>query len=302
MPFENLDVQAGLGVSLAPEDIADKILARGRGGYCYEVNGLFCMAMQALGVPYRYGRRGRCSIPRVPAPTWRWCCGWTARLAVRPGLRQLRHPRAHEPAVLDTDIRQDMDRFMLSREADGVYVLKAWRDGGWQNQYGFDLSPQEWIDFAPANYLNSNHPDAIFVQKRVVVLHSERGRAILVGNTLKLVDETGTVESELDDGAVAQAARALRRRRPEAAQSNTPDSTSATTEVAMATGSGRCRLRAIHSQGARAGAPAWRPAPFSWRCREASACREPGSCGCRAAASRSRSRRPARRSRAPWRC
>ena len=84
-------------------------------------------------------------------------------------------------------------------------MLKAWRDGGWQNQYGFDLSPQEWIDFAPANYLNSNHPDAIFVQKRVVVLHSERGRAILVGNTLKLVDETGTVESELDDGAVAQA-------------------------------------------------------------------------------------------------
>ena len=115
-------------------------------------------------------------------------------------------------------------------------MLKAWRDGGWQNQYGFDLSPQEWIDFAPANYLNSNHPDAIFVQKRVVVLHSERGRAILVGNTLKLVDETGTVESELDDGAVAQrCASASAWRRPEAAQSNTPDSTSATTEVAMAT-------------------------------------------------------------------
>lgn len=80
VPFENLDVQAGLGVSLAPEDIADKILARGRGGYCYEVNGLFCMAMQALGVPYRYVAARPCSIPRVvPAPTWRWCCGWTAR-------------------------------------------------------------------------------------------------------------------------------------------------------------------------------------------------------------------------------
>ena len=74
------------------------------------------------------------------------------------------------------------------------------------------------------------------MQKRVVVLHSERGRAILVGNTLKLVDETGTVESELDDGAVAQrCASASAWRRPEAAQSNTPDSTSATTEVAMAT-------------------------------------------------------------------
>ncbi|WP_373848582.1 arylamine N-acetyltransferase, partial [Achromobacter insuavis] len=33
VPFENLDVQAGRVVSLAPEDIVDKILARGRGGY-----------------------------------------------------------------------------------------------------------------------------------------------------------------------------------------------------------------------------------------------------------------------------
>ncbi|WZB63518.1 arylamine N-acetyltransferase [Achromobacter xylosoxidans] len=238
VPFENLDVQAGLGVSLAPEDIADKILARGRGGYCYEVNGLFCMAMQALGVPYRYvaarpmfypARRPRTHMAlvlRLDGQDWLCDLGF--------GSYGIRAPMSL--AELDTDIRQDMDRFMLSREADGVYVLKAWRDGGWQNQYGFDLSPQEWIDFAPANYLNSNHPDAIFVQKRVVVLHSERGRAILVGNTLKLVDETGTVESELDDGAVAQrCASASAWRRPEAAQSNTPDSTSATTEVAMAT-------------------------------------------------------------------
>ena len=120
MPFENLDVQAGLGVSLAPEDIADKILARGRGGYCYEVNGLFCMAMQALGVPYHMWRRGRCSIPRVvPAPMalvlrldgQDWLCD------LGFGSYGIRAPMSL--AVLDTDIRQDMDRFMLSREADG---------------------------------------------------------------------------------------------------------------------------------------------------------------------------------------
>lgn len=40
VPFENLDVQAGKIVSLAPDDIAEKVLKKGRGGYCYEVNGL----------------------------------------------------------------------------------------------------------------------------------------------------------------------------------------------------------------------------------------------------------------------
>lgn len=54
IPFENLDVLAGKIVSLAPDDIADKLLTPGRGGYCYEVNGLFAMALEALGIPYRF--------------------------------------------------------------------------------------------------------------------------------------------------------------------------------------------------------------------------------------------------------
>jgi N-hydroxyarylamine O-acetyltransferase len=54
VPFENLDVQAGKIISLVPEDIVAKIVQRRRGGYCYEVNGIFSMALQALGIPYRY--------------------------------------------------------------------------------------------------------------------------------------------------------------------------------------------------------------------------------------------------------
>lgn len=45
VPFENLDVQAGKIVSLVPEEIVEKIIDRNRGGYCYEVNGIFAMAL-----------------------------------------------------------------------------------------------------------------------------------------------------------------------------------------------------------------------------------------------------------------
>lgn len=48
VPFENLDVQRGKTVSMVPEDIVEKIVHQGRGGYCYEVNGLFSMALEAL--------------------------------------------------------------------------------------------------------------------------------------------------------------------------------------------------------------------------------------------------------------
>lgn len=68
-------------------------------------------------------------------------------------------------------------------------------NGEWVKQFAFDLSPQEWIDFMPANYLNSTHPEAIFVQKLLVVRHAPDGRAILLGDTLKTV-KAGEVRVE----------------------------------------------------------------------------------------------------------
>jgi N-hydroxyarylamine O-acetyltransferase len=69
-------------------------------------------------------------------------------------------------------------------------------EGEWARQYGFDLTPQEWIDFVPANYLNSTHPDAIFVQKRVVVQHARR-TPDFTGDMLKTITAKGTETRQL---------------------------------------------------------------------------------------------------------
>jgi N-hydroxyarylamine O-acetyltransferase len=198
VPFENLDVQAGKIVSLVPEEIVAKILLRHRGGYCYEVNALFAMALQALGIPYQF-------------------------VAARPLFYPVRRPKTHMAIVLqmageqwlcdlgfgsygirapmrlnevEVEVRQDGDCFVLSKASERDYVLKALVDGEWVNQYGFDLSPQEWIDFIPANYLNSTHPDAIFVQKLLIVLHDPAGRSILFGDSLKTV-KNGKTEKQI---------------------------------------------------------------------------------------------------------
>lgn len=199
VPFENLDVQAGKIVSLVPEDIAGKILGGARGGYCYEVNGLFAMALQALGIAYRFvaarpmfypARRPRTHMALVAEVEGRrWLCD------LGFGSYGIRAPMALD--VLDTEVRQDGDTFRLSLDDQGEYLLQARVDGEWANQYAFNLSPQEWVDFAPANYLNSTHPDAIFVQKRVVVLHQPAGRMILVGDALKTITASGTETRQL---------------------------------------------------------------------------------------------------------
>ncbi|MDF3833815.1 arylamine N-acetyltransferase [Cupriavidus basilensis] len=206
VPFENLDVQAKKAVSLVPEEIVGKILDRQRGGYCYEVNGIFAMALQALGIPYQFVAARPMFYP-VKRPkthmalvltvnSQRWLCD------LGFGSYGIRAPMRLDQ--IDVEVRQDGDTFMLSRTDAGEYLLKALVDGEWTNQYAFDLSAQEWIDFVPANYLNSTHPDAIFVQKLLIVLHNPEGRKILLGDTLKTVaNGKTTVQAIRPDERVA---------------------------------------------------------------------------------------------------
>ncbi|MFJ5037420.1 arylamine N-acetyltransferase family protein [Streptomyces parvulus] len=69
VPFENLSVHLGEEIVLAETPLHDKVVGRGRGGFCYELNGLFGALLTALG--YRvtmlaarvYGDGGRVGIP-----------------------------------------------------------------------------------------------------------------------------------------------------------------------------------------------------------------------------------------------
>lgn len=49
IPFEALDVQLGLVPSIELEAIFDKLVGRRRGGWCYEMNGLFGAALERIG-------------------------------------------------------------------------------------------------------------------------------------------------------------------------------------------------------------------------------------------------------------
>lgn len=206
VPFENLDVQAGKVVSLIPEEIVDKVVHGRRGGYCYEVNGLFSMALQALDIPYQFiaarpmfypVRRPRTHMAVIATLEDRqWLCD------LGFGSHGIRAPIALDD--LDREIKQDFDTFRLSRPNEREYLLQALVEGEWLNQYSFDLAYQEWIDFAPANYLNSTHPDTIFVQKLLVVRQHPTGRDILLGDRLKRIDGAEIETILVEEADIAQ--------------------------------------------------------------------------------------------------
>ena len=189
VPFENLDVQAGKTVSLVPEDICEKIIGRRRGGYCYEVNGVFAMALDALGIPYRFVAARPMTYPvrrpkthmAIVAETdgERWLCD------LGFGSYGIREPLNLE--WLDRDVPQGSSLFRLSKTPGGEYLLRTLHGGEWMNLYGFNLASQEWVDFEPANYLNATHPDSIFVRSLMVVLQTPTGKKVLHGDRFRVV-------------------------------------------------------------------------------------------------------------------
>lgn len=49
VPFENLDVFFGKPIVLDVEAFYDKVVRQGRGGYCFELNGVFRWLLMQLG-------------------------------------------------------------------------------------------------------------------------------------------------------------------------------------------------------------------------------------------------------------
>ncbi len=53
VPFENLDIAWGVGVAHEERAFFEKVVVRGRGGWCFELNGLFACLLEALGFEVR---------------------------------------------------------------------------------------------------------------------------------------------------------------------------------------------------------------------------------------------------------
>ncbi len=54
VPYENLDIHLGRPITLDPEAMFRKIVDERRGGWCYEMNGVFGRVLETLGFEVRY--------------------------------------------------------------------------------------------------------------------------------------------------------------------------------------------------------------------------------------------------------
>ncbi len=176
IPFENLDPQRGVPVSLVPEDLERKLVQERRGGYCFEQNMLLKAALEHLGADVelllarvRLGAPPGAVRPRTHLVLRVEAEGSSWHADVGFGLGSLLEPIPFGPGAAHEHAGW---RFRVVEEG-AVLVLQTERDDGWVDLYGFDPEPVTMADVEAANWHTATHPRSPFVNGLVVA--TQRG-------------------------------------------------------------------------------------------------------------------------------
>ena len=223
VPFENLDIGLGRPILLDPASIEEKIVARRRGGFCYELNGLFALLLRDLGFRVTLLAAGVYSDRRGTfGPTFDHL---TLRVDLaRPWLADVGfgdaflHPLALDtaeeqidsgrmaPLVNTTNEGLWQDRYRI-RTADDARIMQR-RDwaGAWRDQYRFTLAPRQWDDFSAQCRYHQTSPESGFTRGSICSLATPDGRVSVTDDRLIITAAGVKHETPLADAAARRTA------------------------------------------------------------------------------------------------
>jgi N-hydroxyarylamine O-acetyltransferase len=186
VPFENLDIPLGRPIVLEEAALFDKIVTRRRGGFCYELNGLFAALLRALGFEVDM-LAARVSIGNGDfGPDFDHMTLLVKGLEGGSWLADVGFGECFsEPLRFDdqTDQLRDGRAYRLAH-GDGMVKLLANQGEDWDDQYLFRLQPYELHDFAAMCLYQQTSPESIFTQKRVCTRITPTGRVTLAGDRM----------------------------------------------------------------------------------------------------------------------
>ena len=194
IPFDAMDCWGRSDTpSLAVEDLFDKIIRRHRGGYCFELNSLFCAFLRAL--------------------------GYEAYIVVIHLLRDFVPPPAHCAVICaigdekyfcdvgyggpvpDGCVKYDGDvhhGYRVARDGDFHCLEKIGDDGDVKRVMLYNDSPALPVDLIPLNYYVSR-PGSNFIKTLNVNLRLEDGGVWIKGKVFSIHTSTENVDRNLED-------------------------------------------------------------------------------------------------------
>jgi N-hydroxyarylamine O-acetyltransferase len=183
VPFENLSVHYKQPIVLNEETLYKKIVGQNRGGFCYELNGLFAWLLRELG--YR--------VTMLSAGVARKDGGFGPEFDHMTLMVHLDENYLVDVGFGDsfqTPLRfshrgeqsQGGKSYQIAAEGEAFVVYEQNnRDEkpSMQAQYRFTLSPRQMKDYEDMCHYHQTSPESSFTQKRVCSLASPNGRYTL---------------------------------------------------------------------------------------------------------------------------
>ena len=202
VPFENLDIMLGRRINLEPGALFEKLVTRRRGGYCFEQNGLFLMALEAMGFTARpllarvlldpagpSARTHQVALVELDGASWLADVGF--------GAGTLGRAIPMEPDNIE--VMQDASYRIILKEPFGA-TLQRRETGDWHDQYAFSLERVLPADIQLGNHYTSTSPDVHFTQRRITMLAHPRGRSELLNMELSFLRDGQKETRTLSDG------------------------------------------------------------------------------------------------------
>jgi N-hydroxyarylamine O-acetyltransferase len=201
--FENLNPLLGWPVPLDPAALERKLVEQGRGGYCFEQNGLFGHVLRALGFSVTplaarvlWGQADTAETARTHMLLRVAVEGRDYLADVGFGGVIMTEPLLFEPELLQRTAREP---FRLRPLGTGL-KLEVELAGQWRTMYRFDFEPALPPDYEVSNYWVSTHPDSHFVRNLMVARPVGAFRYALFNNELSEYGPAGLKRRSLGSG------------------------------------------------------------------------------------------------------
>ncbi|MEM9565818.1 MAG: arylamine N-acetyltransferase [Actinomycetota bacterium] len=182
VPFENLDIHLGRGISLEPGRVLAKVVGERRGGYCYELNSAFARLLRSLGfdvtlvsVRIPYDRGGL-------SPEFDHLAMLVA--AAAGGERHLVDVGFGDAFTVPLPLRSgaevaDRDHRVRLTDHGDHWDYEEDRGGGWRLWYRFTTTPQDLGAFEGMNRFQESSPESHFTGTRICTRLTPTGRLTL---------------------------------------------------------------------------------------------------------------------------
>ena len=194
--YENLDILAGKPLKLDVNSLFEKIVLNGRGGYCFELNGLLSGMLKHMGfqVSERFARflRGEKEIPmRRHRVTVVSLSDGDCFMDVGVGQIAPRLPLKMEENLVQS---QNGETYHFRRDERHGWVLWELHDGVWREYLAVPMEPAYPVDFLQPSFFCEKHPDSVFNKQRMIAIKTVLGRKTIDVNTYKVFEGENLLE------------------------------------------------------------------------------------------------------------